>query len=108
MTTLDTVTDAAVLAAILAGRRTEPQIAEAVGIAADHLFQPVLGRARAAGVTVSPDDLAPWRSLNGALRRLLLDGLLFMRVVDAEWHYLPTRKARVLRVVRRHRRPARR
>lgn len=69
-----TVTDDSVLAAIVAGDRTEQQLAARFGI------------------TLHP--VYPTEALHRALNALVCADLLCMRVVDRQWHYLPTRKGR--------------
>lgn len=68
----ETPTKESVLAAILAGDRTAQQVADRHGLSGLQLplvLQPVLGA-------------------------LVCADLLYMKVVDREWHHLPTRKAR--------------
>ncbi|MFC4066764.1 hypothetical protein [Actinoplanes subglobosus] len=66
-----------VLTALVAGDRTKQQLAARLGITLD----PVLG------ISLVLDTL---------LTSLLCDGLLFMRVVDRQWHHLPSKKGRAL------------
>lgn len=68
------ITDDSVLAAIVAGDRTEQQLA---------------GRF---GLTLHP--VYPTEVLHRALNALVCADLLCMQVVDRQWHYLPTRKGR--------------
>lgn len=88
--------DEAVLSAVLAGSRTEAQIAEAVGISLDDLLPAVLERAAASAAAPTSADLRAWLDLDAALGRLVCADLLCMQVVDGAWHYKPTRKARLL------------
>lgn len=68
-----------VLTEVLAGARTEEQIGEALGLT---LAPPLeLG---------DPVTMALWCRLN----HLVCSGLLFMQVVDARWHYKPSKRAR--------------
>lgn len=70
----------ACLAALLAGDRTEQEVAESLGITL-----PTKGSVE---WVTRPLDLC------NAFGSLICDGLIFMRVVDGEWHYFPTQRAR--------------
>jgi hypothetical protein len=63
-----------ILAAVLAGARTKEQLAQQL----DMPLRPVFGN----------------MTLSLALDGLVVRGLLCQKVVDGQWHYLPTRKAR--------------
>ena len=60
-----------VLAAVVAGAHTEQQMTDRFG-----------------------------HPMRGPLTRLLCGGLLFMQVIDAQWHYKPTKKGRAMNKAR--------
>lgn len=76
------------LNAILAGDRTKQQIAGRLGID----LEPIRDYRDRSEI----DRATPAASLFASLNSLVCSDLLYMKVVDAQWHYLPTKKARVL------------
>lgn len=83
------VTRESVLAAILAGDRTKQDVADRFGIG----LSPVRDYRDQAEL----DRNAPARTLSAHLDALVCDDLLCMKVVDRQWHYLPTKKALAMR-----------
>lgn len=77
-----------ILNAILAGDRTEQQIADRLSID----LAPIRDYRDSSEI----DRAAPARTLRTSLNSLVCADLIFMKVVDAQWHYLPTKKARGL------------
>ena len=63
------------MAAIVAGSRTVPQLADRLGVE----LHPVLRSSL---------------ELSAVLNSLVCDGLTYMQVVDGQWHHMPTKKGR--------------